>query len=169
MHNVNQFSVNPITGGMFFSIGDLKNMMLVDTNSSLMKYRREVSNILREKNYTPDEITDQVNLQTADLSFAACVYCQVDKNDNFSSTHGYMLFSKETAKTTTWTATLALKLETDAVSSPTFIVFTADVITLRVDGEKSYPIILAESRQADRIAKIVGRSSTGRPFMERVR
>lgn len=162
------FMINQKTKSVFFTMLDLIDLMKENPASSLFKYTGHVRRHLQERNTPEEEIAQQISELTHDMRFAACVFCQVDDSNQFSSVHGRLLIGSEKPNTNVWDATLALKLETDTGSSPLYIVTTVSVVTLKVDGEKNYPVILAQSENQDRIVKIVSRGSDGRPWMRRV-
>jgi hypothetical protein len=160
--------VNTKTLSVFFTMLDLIELMKDNPNSSLFKYTKHVRDYL-EKNNTPvEEIDRQVSELTHDMRFASCILCQIDDTQQFSSVHGRLLLGAEKPGTNVWDAQLALKLETDTGSSPLYIITTVPVVTLKVDGEKNHPVILAQAENQDRIIKIVSRGGDGRPWMRRV-
>lgn len=164
------FLQNPATGNAFFSLQHLKDMMLSNPDSSMVRYRTRLEEAMRPRNFSEAEIDKQFIDLTKNLEYASSVYAQVDDNNNFSVTRCVLLFGDTVEGQPEWDATIALCLSVDTGSTPLFLVTKVSVRTLQVEAPpgRNQPVILAEAKNADRITKIIGRSADGKPWMQRV-
>jgi len=160
--------LNPNNGSTLFTMQDLHDYANSIPDSSLVKYRTALITQLQLYKTPEDKIANEVRQLTEEMKFAECVYCSIATNFQLTASFGLLIKSNERPGKSIWDATIAMKLDATFGCVETFTMLTFPVITLRVDGAKNSPVVLADPQHSDRIAKIIGRSSVGRPWMRRV-
>lgn len=156
---------NPTAGGLFYTKQDLLRLYRENTDSLINKYEKAMLAQFQHLQDDPEHRQSMHSLIDG-MEYARCVYCRLE-GDELSVVEGYVLIAHSNDKV--WPATLAIKLAGETGTTSLYIVMYTAVNTLVIDGERSKVVILADYKNADRIAKILSRSGEGKPWMQVVR